>query len=145
MPEAQPVVTTPPANPAPAATETNPSTAPAVPPAAPEVITSPVVDTNPPPPRIATHEGVVGPVGSIIAPTKYVLYDPATRQNIDFLYTTSTNLDIGRYVDMRIIVTGPEGMVERWPDTPMLTIQRIEVLDTNAIPKVYLPTPRQRG
>ena len=64
---------------------------------------------------IVTHEGVVGPVGSLIAPTKYVLYDPATDQTIDFLYTTSTNLDLGRYVNMRIIVTGDEGIAARWP------------------------------
>jgi hypothetical protein len=106
----------------------------------------PVIDTNlpPPPPRVVTHEGVVGNVDSIIAPTKYVLYDPATRQEINFLYTTSTNLDIGRYLNMRIIVTGEEGMAVRWHETPVLTIQRIVVIDTNAVPKVYNPAPRQR-
>ena len=144
--EAAPVVTTPPAAiPATGPATSNPSSAPPVSPAPSESNPSSVVDTNPPPPRIVTHEGVVGPVGSIIAPTAYVLYDPSTRQNINFLYTTSTNLDISRYSGMRIYVTGQESLAERWPDTPLLTIQRIEVLDTNAIPKVYLPTPRQRG
>jgi SH3-like domain-containing protein len=143
VPEAAPGVTTPPATTettAPAAT--NPSPAPSV--TSPVVETAPV-DTNPPPPRVVTHEGVVGPVGSIIAPTPYVLYDLSTRQNINFLYTTSTNLDIGRYSGMLIDVTGEESVAERWKDTPLLTIQRIVVLDTNAIPKVYFPTPRQRG
>ena len=144
VPEAAPVVTTPPATAETTApTATNPSPAPATTP--PVVETAPVVDTNPPPPRIVTHEGVVGPVGSIIAPTPYVLYDLATRQNINFLYTTSTNLDIGRYNGMLIDVTGQESIAERWKDTPLLTIQRIVVLNTNAIPKVYLPSPRQRG
>jgi hypothetical protein len=46
---------------------------------------------------------------------------------------------------MLIDVTGEESVAERWKDTPLLTIQRIVVLNTNAIPKVYLPTPRQRG
>jgi SH3-like domain-containing protein len=139
VPEAAPVVTTPPATPettAPAAANPAPVT--------PVVETAPV-DTNPPPPRVVTHEGVVGPVGSIIAPTPYVLYDLSTRQNINFLYTTSTNLDIGRYSGMLIDVTGEESVAERWKDTPLLTIQRIVVLNTNAIPKVYFPTPRQRG
>jgi uncharacterized protein YgiM (DUF1202 family) len=106
----------------------------------------PMVDTNlpPPPPRIVTHEGVVGHVGSIIAPTAYELYDPATRAEINYLYTTSTNLDIGRYDGMRIVVTGEEGLAERWGSTPLLTIQRIVVLETNAVPKVYYPSPRQR-
>jgi len=143
VPEAAPVVTTPPATTettAPAAT--TPAPTPAT--TSPVVETAPV-DTNPPPPRVVTHEGVVGPVGSIIAPTPYVLYDISTRQNINFLYTTSTNLDIGRYSGMLIDVTGEESVAERWKDTPLLTIQRIVVLNTNAIPKVYLPTPRQRG
>ena len=107
---------------------------------------SPVIDTNlpPPPPRVVTHEGVVGPVGSIIAPTAYELYDPATQQEIDYLFTTSTNLDISRYDRMRIVVTGEESLAERWGNTPLLTIQRIVVLETNAVPKANYPSPRQR-
>jgi uncharacterized protein YgiM (DUF1202 family) len=134
-----PVVETPPI-----VTETtNMVPIPAAPPV-PAAQASSVVDTNPPPPRVVTHEGVVGYVDSVIAPTAYVLYDPATSKEINFLYTTSTNLDIGRYYGMRIVVTGEEALAERWPDTPLLTIQRIEVLATNATPKVYYPSPRQR-
>ena len=107
---------------------------------------SAAMDTNAlPSVRTVSHEGVVGSAGSLIAPTPYVLYDPATSKDINFLYSTSTNLDIGRYYGMRIIVTGAEGLAERWPETPVLTIHRIEVLETNAIPKAYYPTPRQRG
>ena len=72
----------------------------------------------PPPPRIVSHEGVVRHVGSLIAPTAYKLYDPATDSNIDFLYTTTTNLDLSRYVGMRIIVTGEEGLAARWTEFP---------------------------
>jgi len=143
--ETPPVVTTPETNATQSATETNPPVAAVATPSMAETNPAIMVDTNPPPPRIVTHEGVVGPVGSIIAPTAYVLYDPSTRQNINFLYTTSTNLDISRYSGMRIIVTGEESIAERWTNTPLLTIQRIEVIDTNAIPKAYYPTPRQRG
>jgi uncharacterized protein YgiM (DUF1202 family) len=129
LPETQPIMTEP-TNTASVAMDTN---------------TPPIVDTNPPPPRIVTHEGVVGHVGSIIAPTAYELYDPETRAEINYLYTTSTNLNISRYDGMRIVVTGEEGLAERWGNTPLLTIQRIVVLETNAVPKVYLPTPRQRN
>jgi uncharacterized protein YgiM (DUF1202 family) len=140
VPETQPAITEPPTN-APAATEIN-----SPPPMVVDTNAPPVVDTNlpPPPPRIVTHEGVVGHVGSIIAPTAYELYDPETRAEINYLYTTSTNLNIGRYDGMRIIVTGEEGLAERWGSTPLLTIQSIMVVDTNAIPKVYYPSPRQR-
>lgn len=106
-----------------------------------------IMDTNPPPPRIVTHEGVVKPVDSIIAPTAYVLYDPATGGQINYLYTSSKNLDIGRYSGMRIVVTGEEGLAKRWKDTPVLTIQRIVVLDQHALgttsPRLDYRIPRQ--
>jgi uncharacterized protein YgiM (DUF1202 family) len=140
VPEAQPIVTE--ETNVPAATDTNPP--PAVVTPAPEPA---LVDTNlpPPPPRIATHEGVVRHVGSLITPTEYELFDPATDVNVDFLYTTTTNLDLSRYVGMRIIVTGEEGLAERWPDVPVLTIQRILVIDTNAVPQLIYRSPKAAG
>ena len=98
----------------------------------------PLIDTNAPPPtRVVTHEGVVGPVASIIAPTAYKLYDPESYQTIDYLYTTSTDLDLSRYVNMRIVVTGEEGLDVRWKGTPVITIDSIRVIDTNAVH--YIP------
>ena len=139
VPEAPPIVTTPPV--------VTPSPAPepvpvATPPPAPEPV---AIDTNTPPPpvRIVSHEGVVRHVSSPITPTDYELYDPGTDVNVDFLYTTSTNLDLSRYVGMRIIVTGQEELAARWTDIPVLTIQKINVLDTNAVPKVIYRSPRQ--
>ena len=94
------------------------------------------VDTNlpPPPPRVVTHEGFVRPVTSIIEPTDYELYDPKTGGEIDYLYSTATNLngsklDLGRYNGLHIIVTGEESTVERWKNTPLLTVQRIKVVE----------------
>ena len=96
-----------------------------------------------PQPRVVSHEGVVRAVGSIAAPTKYELYDPATEVNINYLYTTSPNLDLSKYVNMRIIVTGEEGLDARWKDTPLINIQSIQVISTNAVPHVILRSPRQ--
>jgi hypothetical protein len=48
---------------------------------------------------------------------------------IDYLYTTTTNLDLSRYNGLHIIVTGEEGMAKRWKNTPVLTIQRIQVVE----------------
>jgi len=89
------------------------------------------VDTNlpPPPPRVATHEGRVRHVTSIIEPTNFELFDPATGADIDYLYTTSTNLDISKYNGLHVIVTGEEGLVERWKNTPVMTIQKIQVVE----------------
>ena len=73
---------------------------------------------------------------------EFELYDPATDVNVNFLHTTTTNLNLSRYIGMRIVVTGPEGLAERWPDTPILTVQRIVVIDTNAVPKRIYQTPK---
>jgi uncharacterized protein YgiM (DUF1202 family) len=121
--ESQPIVTEPTnmpnseVNTPPATTETN------VPPAD--------IETNlpPPPPRVVTHEGVVRHVTSLIEPTAYELFDPKSGGEIDYLYSTTTNLDLSRYKGLHIIVTGEEGLSERWKSTPVLTIQKIQVVD----------------
>jgi len=94
------------------------------------------IDTNlpPPPPRVVTHAGVVRKVTSIIEPTDYELFDPKTGGEIDYLYSTATNrdgtkLDLSRYNGLHIIVTGEEGIAQRWKSTPLLTIQRITVVE----------------
>jgi uncharacterized protein YgiM (DUF1202 family) len=93
--------------------------------------------------RVVSHEGVVRPVVSPQAPTKYELYDPATDININYLYTTSPNLDLSKYVNMRIIVTGEEGLDPRWKDTPLINIQSIQVINPNAVSHPILRSPRQ--
>jgi uncharacterized protein YgiM (DUF1202 family) len=84
---------------------------------------------EPPQPRIVEHEGVVRGSFSIQAPSKYQLVSQDTKQPINFLYTTSTNLDLSRYKGMHIIVTGEEALDPRWKNTPVITIQKIQVLD----------------
>jgi uncharacterized protein YgiM (DUF1202 family) len=134
VPEAQPIMTE--------ATNTTAAT-PAIEAPAPAAT---AIDTNvPPPPRIVAHEGVVRHVGSMIAPTAYELYDPDTGINVNFLYTTTTNLDLSRYNGVRIVATGEEGIAERWPDIPVLTIQQIHVIDTNAVPQQIYRSPRAAG
>lgn len=137
VPEATSIVTTPPAPPV----EITPAPTPEP---APVVTTPPVVPViNPNVPRIVAHEGVVRGVGSLVAPSDYLLYDPRTDVNVDFLLTTTTNLNLSRYVGMRIIVTGQEELDTRWKDTPVLTVQKINVLDTNAVPRIIYRSPRQ--
>ena len=93
--------------------------------------------------RVVSHEGVVRGVVSPVAPTKYELYDPATGVNINYLYTTSPTLDLSKYVNMRIIVTGEEGLDARWKDTPLINIQSIQVIAINAVPHIIVRSPRQ--
>ncbi len=134
--------------PTPAPTPTPvPETTPMAPGATNQVATAPETmpepNFNPNVPRVVSHEGVVRHVGSIIAPTAYELYSTATDENIDFLYSTTTNLDLSRYVGMRIIVTGEEDLAQRWA-TPVLTVQQIIVVDTNAVPNNIYYSPRQQ-
>lgn len=89
------------------------------------------VDTNPPPPRVVTHEGYVRKSVSIVAPTYYELFDWDTGNAINYLYSSSTNLNLARYDTCKVMVTGEEGLAARWGATPVLTIQKIYVLDTN--------------
>jgi hypothetical protein len=147
-PPAPPVV--PAAPPTPPETPPTPTTVAAVPPVAPPpseapalppptempAVTNAMTETppepeveEPPPPRIVQREGIVRGMTSIQAPSKFVLISPEDRRDIDYLYTSSTNLDLRRYKGLRIIVTGEEGLDERWPNTPVLTIQKIQVVE----------------
>jgi uncharacterized protein YgiM (DUF1202 family) len=94
-----------------------------------EMPAAPAEPAQPPPPRIVEHEGIVRGAFSIQSPTRYELVSQDTKQPINYLYTTSTNLDLSRYKGMHIIVTGEESLDERWKNTPVITIERIQVLD----------------
>ncbi len=146
VPEAQPIAppaTTPPPTTDTTAPVTPPTTTESVPPPTPATSVTPATilpqpelapdDTNlpPPPPRIVTHEGSVRHSVSPVAPTYYELYDPADNKAINYLYTTTTNLNLGRYDGLHITVTGEEGLDVRWKDTPVLTIQKIYVLSAD--------------
>lgn len=84
---------------------------------------------EPPPKRIVQHEGVVRSTWSIQAPTPYALVSRDTGETINYLYTTSTNLNLKRYRGLKIVVTGEEGLDSRWRNTPVLTIQKIHVIE----------------
>ena len=143
-PTIAPPAATPPATvesvPPPAPPTTAPETASAAPPVTPEMsaptptptlvtdTNSADVDTNPPPPRIVTHEGSVRHSVSPVAPTYYELYEPTDNKAIDYLFSSTTNLNLTRYNGLHITVTGEEALDPRWQDTPVLTIQKIYVL-----------------
>jgi uncharacterized protein YgiM (DUF1202 family) len=115
--------------------------------AQPGAIPAPTTDENltPPPPRVVTHEGYVRDSVSIVAPTYFELYDPSTQVAIDYLHSTTTNLDLSRYNGFQIIVTGQEGLDARWKDTPVLDVQRIYVVSTNKPVVPILKSPRARS
>jgi uncharacterized protein YgiM (DUF1202 family) len=107
----------------PAASNTVANATPPTPPAETNVV------EEPPPPRIVEREGLVRGTFSIQAPTKFELVSPDTGKVINYLYTSSPSLDLRRYKGMRIVVVGEEGLDERWQNTPVITIQKIVVLE----------------
>jgi len=127
VPEPAPVATT---TTEAAATTPAPTPEPTAVTPAPEAQPEPVPPPSeePPPTRIVQHEGIVKGTWSIQAPTKFALVDPSSGKTVNYLYTSSTNLDLRRYKGLHIIVTGEEGLDERWKNTPVITIQRIQVI-----------------
>jgi uncharacterized protein YgiM (DUF1202 family) len=145
-PPAPPAPTPPPPEPEPTATAVAaappvappPTETPAVPPSTePPALTpaitpappaEPVVQ-EPPPPRIVEREGIVRGTTSIQAPSAFKLVSPENGRDVDYLYTTAKELDLRRYKGLRIIVTGEESLDERWENTPVITIQKIQVVE----------------
>lgn len=80
-------------------------------------------------PRVVMREGIVHNATSIQAPSHYSLLGLETGRTINYLFTTSTNLNLNRYAGLHVIVTGEESLDERWRNTPVLTLQRIQVID----------------
>jgi uncharacterized protein YgiM (DUF1202 family) len=125
---APPAIETPPPAPTNAAPEmTNPAPTAIAP--APTPAPAPERNVQEPlPPRIISHEGIVRGMTSVQAPSHFELASPENGKTIDYLYTNSKELDLRRYKGLRVIVTGEEGLDERWGHTPVLTIMRIQVL-----------------
>jgi uncharacterized protein YgiM (DUF1202 family) len=88
-----------------------------------------VVPDEPLPPRIVDREGIVRAFTSIQAPSDYKLVSADNGRTINYLYTTSTNLDLGRYLGLHIIATGEESLDRRWPNMPVLTLKRIVLIE----------------
>jgi uncharacterized protein YgiM (DUF1202 family) len=106
-----------------------PTTPPAVEPPAAEPAVGDTETEEPLKPRVVMREGIVYNATSIQAPSHYSLLGLDTRRTINYLYTDATNLNLNRWNGLHVIVTGEESLDERWPNTPILTLQRIQVVD----------------
>jgi uncharacterized protein YgiM (DUF1202 family) len=126
-----PIETAVPANPTPA-TATEPV-------ATPPATATPPVETATPAPtpaaapaeeilvkRIVTREGIVQRSVSIQAPTHFILESLDTKKAINYLFTT--NVALKDYFGQRILVTGEEMLDERWPNTPVIEVDKIETV-----------------
>lgn len=78
--------------------------------------------------RVVSREGIVKRSVSIQAPTWFVLESPDTGRTVNYLHTPSTNVVLRDFFGQRVLVTGEEGLDERWPNTPVINVESIEVV-----------------
>lgn len=89
---------------------------------------TPVPEEDPFVKRVVTREGIVERSASIQAPSHFILQALDTRKAINYLYSPSTNVMLKDYYGQRILVTGEELLDERWPNTPVIHIEKIETV-----------------
>lgn len=90
--------------------------------------TTPFVEPDQPPAkRIVRREGTVRATLSFQAPTPFELRAPDTGATMDYLLPASTNINIKTFWGARVIVTGQEAIDSRWPNTPVIKVEKIEL------------------
>jgi hypothetical protein len=118
-------------NPAPAIVSATTNTPPA--PSQPEATTPaqvPIpakVTPDTAPKRIVRREGIVRSTKSIQAPTYFELVSAETRKVINYLHVEDVGLSIKDFKGKKIIVTGEESIDARWPKTPLIEIETLEL------------------
>jgi hypothetical protein len=83
---------------------------------------------QPLPKRVVRREGIIRATKSIQAPTWYELVHPETKKAIDFLNAESMGIKLKDYKGQKVIVSGEEGIDARWPNTPILELQTLDVV-----------------
>lgn len=76
--------------------------------------------------RVVTREGIVRRSVSIQAPTYFVLESSETGRAINYLF--STNIALKDFKGTRIQVVGEELLDERWPNTPVIAVEKLEAV-----------------
>ena len=93
----------------------------------PKVAESPSLKSNEPlPRRIVRREGIVRPTKSIQAPTWYELVHPETKKTMNYLHEEKLGVDLKAWKGQKVVVTGEEGIDQRWPNVPILELDSIE-------------------
>ncbi len=77
--------------------------------------------------RIVTREGVVRRTLNVQAPSYLVLENLHNGRVMNYLYSSSTNMNLSSFRGRVVSVTGEEALDERWPNVPVI---RVETLHT---------------
>jgi hypothetical protein len=83
---------------------------------------------TPPGKRIVRREGIVRATASIQAPTWYELVNAETKKRINYLFGDSLEINLKDYRGQRVVVSGEELIDSRWPNTPIMDLQSLDVL-----------------
>ncbi len=121
----EPVATTPAAAPAPAPPAAVP--APAAPAAAPAAA-APEIASLDMKPRLATREGYIRKTLNVQAPADYELRDIRSGALTEYLQPDPKDKNFKKYTGTRAAVTGPEWLDRRWPKTPILRVQTVDLM-----------------
>ena len=87
---------------------------------------------EPLPKRVVRREGVIRPTKSIQAPTWYELANADTGKTINYLYdqkfSANSGIKLKDYRGKKVVATGEEAIDPRWPNTPILDLETLDVL-----------------
>lgn len=78
--------------------------------------------------RVVRREGIVRATTSIQAPTWYELEHAETKKRINYLFADGMDINLKDYRGQKVVVTGEEAIDPRWPNTPILDMQTLDVL-----------------
>jgi hypothetical protein len=78
-------------------------------------------------PRVVTREGFVHRSYNIQSPASYVLHDIKTGDTTEYLLPGKLQ-KFRTYVGTRVRITGPEYLDPRWPRTPILHVETVELM-----------------
>ncbi|MDB6130742.1 MAG: hypothetical protein JWM04_1849 [Verrucomicrobiales bacterium] len=79
------------------------------------------------PKRIVQREGIVKKALSIQAPTYFELVNEENGKVMNYLHSTNDVYKLKEYSGFKIIVTGEEGLDRRWPNTPVIEIESLDL------------------
>ena len=62
------------------------------------------------------------------APSHFELRGLDNFKIVNYLFSPSTNIVLKNYMGQRVVVTGEEGLDERWPNTPVIDVETIQAV-----------------
>jgi hypothetical protein len=77
--------------------------------------------------RIVRREGIVKSILSLQAPTQFELVSAETGKAINYLHPKTAELKLKTFKGRRVVVSGEELIDPRWPKTPVLAVETIEL------------------